>query len=129
MEPRQLSARRDRVGMYERYHEPLISRRAFLIRTAQHGVTGVALLALSLLIGVLGYWHFAHLSWVDALLNASMILGGMGPVAELHTNAAKIFASAYALFSGVIFLVSAGILLAPGMHRLLHHFHISSGQD
>lgn len=111
--------------MYERFNQPLISRNAFLRRVFFHAMLGTSLLAVSLLMGVFGYRFVARLSWVDALLNASMILGGMGPVAELHTSAAKVFASAYALFSGVIFLVSAGILLAPGLHRLLHHFHMT----
>lgn len=84
--------------------------------------TGVLLLSLTL--GVLGYHFIAGFVWVDALLDASMILSGMGPVRELPTPAAKIFASAYALFSGVVFISSTGIILAPVMHHVLHRFHL-----
>jgi uncharacterized membrane protein len=78
----------------------------------------------ALFIGVLGYHFLAQLSWIDALVNASMLLGGMGPVNELHTTGAKLFASFYALFSGILFLVSIGVLFAPIIHRFLHRFHI-----
>lgn len=76
------------------------------------------------MIGVFGYHLIENMSWVDSLLNASMILGGMGPVNELRTDTGKIFASLYALFSGIVFLVTAGIILAPAVHRLLHSMHI-----
>lgn len=78
----------------------------------------------TLAIGVLGYHFLAGLSWVDALLNASMILGGMGPVDALTTNAAKIFASIYALFCGLIMVGAMGLVLAPILHRMLHRFQI-----
>jgi len=78
----------------------------------------------SLGLGVLGYHFFAELPWVDAILNASMILTGMGPVDPLKTVSAKLFASFYALFSGIVFITTAGILLAPVMHRFLHKFHL-----
>jgi hypothetical protein len=71
-----------------------------------------------------GYHWLEGLSWLDAYLNAAMILGGMGPVAELHTASGKVFAGAYALFSGVVFLVGMGLLLAPVVHRALHRFHL-----
>jgi hypothetical protein len=83
----------------------------------------------SLALGVLGYHFIAGFVWVDALLNASMILSGMGPVGELHTHAAKIFASAYALFSGVVFISSTGIILSPVMHHVLHRFHIEKRES
>ena len=83
-----------------------------------------ALIAFSLGLGVLGYHFIAGLGWVDALLNASMILTGMGPVNPLNTDAAKYFASAYALFSGLVFISATGILLTPIFHRVLHRFHI-----
>jgi hypothetical protein len=82
------------------------------------------LIGVSLGMGVMGYHFIAGLEWVDALLNATMILTGMGPVATLTTNSAKIFASAYALFSGVVFVSATGILLSPVFHRVLHTFHI-----
>ena len=78
----------------------------------------------SLGVGVLGYHFIAGLNWVDALLNAAMILSGMGPVNTLDSDAAKLFASAYALFSGVAFITTTGILIAPVFHRVLHRFHI-----
>lgn len=76
------------------------------------------------MIGILGYHIFEGLPWIDSLLNASMILGGMGPVNELKTEAGKIFASLYALFSGIVFIAAASILVAPVFHRFLHKFHI-----
>jgi len=79
---------------------------------------------LSLIIGISGYHYFEGFGWIDSLLNASMILGGMGPVNELHTESGKIFASMYALFSGIIFLVTVGIIIAPAVHRFLHHLHV-----
>lgn len=84
----------------------------------------IVLLASALLLGIAGYHYIARLAWVDALLNASMILTGMGPVAVLSTSAAKVFASAYALFSGVIFLSTTGVVMAPLVHRVLHRFHL-----
>jgi hypothetical protein len=80
----------------------------------------------SLGIGILGYRFLGGLNWVDALLNASMILGGMGPVDALRTDSGKVFASVYALYSGVAFLVVAGVMFTPVFHRLLHHFHLES---
>jgi hypothetical protein len=82
---------------------------------------------IALLIGILGYHYIAGFDWIDALLNASMILTGMGPVGPLTTTAAKIFASAYALFSGLVFISVIGVVLAPVMHRVLHRFHIDEG--
>ena len=83
----------------------------------------------SLAIGVTGYHVFENLPWLDALLNASMILGGMGPVDPIRTAAGKLFASLYALYAGAVFLVIVGIVLAPVVHRLLHYFHMSDGED
>ncbi|MEP7014614.1 MAG: hypothetical protein ABI925_04165 [Verrucomicrobiota bacterium] len=92
-------------------------------RVGRHGLVALGILILGLGIGVLGYHCIAHLSWVDSLLNASMILGGMGPVDPLSTTAAKIFASFYALFSGLAFIGIVSLLLAPFVHRLLHRFY------
>jgi len=111
--------------MYERHRQPLASRKIFVRRLALNGIVGLLLLALSLTIGMLGYHFLENLSWIDALLNASMILGGMGPVNPLKTEAGKIFASFYAIYSGVILLASVGILIAPIFHRFLHHFHLA----
>ena len=89
-----------------------------------NAVIGFALLVFSLGIGMIGYHIFEGLSWLDSLLNASMILGGMGPVNPLKTDAGKVFASFYALYSGVILLASVGILITPIFHRFLHRFHL-----
>lgn len=98
--------------------------------TFRHSVVfATVLLAFALLIGVAGYHFIAELDWVDALLNASMILTGMGPVAILTSTPAKVFASAYALFSGVVFLSATGIVVAPVIHRVLHRFHLERDQD
>jgi hypothetical protein len=109
---------------YEHRSQPLLPVRHFVRRVGAHVLVAIALLLVALVIGVVGYRVTADLPWIDALLNASMILGGMGPVDELHGAAAKVFASAYALFSGVVFLVVAGTILAPAVHRLLHTIHI-----
>lgn len=92
---------------------------------------GVAsgLIGFSLALGILGYHFIAGLGWIDAVLNASMILTGMGPVNALSTDAAKLFASAYALFSGVVFISATGILLTPIFHRVLHRFHLEEGNQ
>jgi len=110
--------------MYERHNQPLISRKAFSRRMGLHLLVAFGLLCISLGVGILGYRIFENLSWLDSLLNAFMILGGMGEVAPLMTSGGKIFASLYALFSGMVFLVIAGILVAPVAHRLLHRMHL-----
>ncbi len=110
--------------MYEHFRQPVIPFKAFLKRLARHLAVAVIILAISLGLGVFGYHFLGRLSWIDALLNASMILGGMGPVDPLPDAAAKLFASFYALFAGLIFLVSAGVILAPVAHRLLHRFRV-----
>lgn len=101
-----------------------MSRAKFLRRVARHFAGVLIFVAVALGIGMLGYHLLAHLNWVDSLLNASMILGGMGPVDPLQSNAAKVFASCYALFSGLAVIGIAGVMLAPFAHRLLHRFHI-----
>ncbi len=115
--------------MYEPFDRPLISRRAFAIRFLRHGMLGAGLLLGSLAIGMAGYIALAHLSVVDAFLNAAMILGGMGPVDVLIDDAAKVFAGMYALYSGVVFLVVVGVVFAPALHRVLHRLHINTGDD
>ena len=115
---------------FEHRHEPVISWGAFLRRLVQSGLVAPGLLVIALVLGVWGYMALVHLPFLDALLNASMILGGMGPVAPLDgprvTAAAKLFASFYALFSGVMFLTSVGVFLSPALHRLLHRFHVDT---
>jgi len=111
--------------MYEHHKQPLAKRSVFAKRLALNGLIGIILLVFSLSIGMIGYHFLENLSWVDSLLNASMILGGMGPVAPLHTVAGKLFASFYALYSGVILLASVGILATPIFHRFMHYFHLA----
>jgi hypothetical protein len=114
------------MPLYEHHSQPLLSRRRFVARLLNHAALAAALLAVSLLLGILGYHFLVNLTWLDALLNASMILGGMGPVDPVTTPAGKVFASAYALFSGVVFLAMSAILVAPVAHRLLHSLHLES---
>lgn len=110
--------------MFESRTEPLAPRHRFLRRVLKYFGLAAAVGAVALGIGVLGYHYLAGFGWVDSLLNASMILGGMGPVGDLPTDAAKIFASFYALFSGVVFISVMGLVLAPAAHRALHLFHL-----
>ncbi len=110
--------------MYETYREPLLPRRAFVRRVLRYLLVSLGIIVLALCIGILGYRFWVGLSWLDALLNASMILGGMGPVNAIASASGKLFASFYALFSGVAFLGAAGVLFAPVVHRLLHRFHL-----
>lgn len=110
--------------MYEHRTEPLLPTTRFLLRMFRHAVVASILVGFSLALGVWGYHRFEQLGWLDSLLNASMILGGMGPVNALQSRAGKLFASLYALFSGVVFLAVAGVLVAPLAHRLLHHLHL-----
>jgi hypothetical protein len=111
--------------MYEHHKQPLASRKVFVRRLTSNGLIAFALLLFSLGLGILGYHFFEHLSWIDSLLNASMILGGMGPVNPVQSIAGKLFASFYALYSGVVLLASIGVLAAPIFHRFLHYFHLS----
>lgn len=113
--------------MFERKHQRLAPARVFIRRLAGSVAAAGLLAAFALLVGVAGYHWLAGLGWVDALLNASMILGGMGPVDALSNTAAKVFASCYALFSGLVFIAVMGITLAPVAHRLLHKFHVDEG--
>jgi hypothetical protein len=112
--------------MFEHRNEPLLPRRKYVRRVAKHGLFAFVLIAISLAIGIVGYHFLEGLGWIDATVNASMILGGMGPVNRLHTDAGKLFASAYALFSGIIFLAAVAVLFAPAFHRFLHKFHLDS---
>jgi hypothetical protein len=114
---------------FEHHRQPLASRDRFARRLLKFAGYGLAFLTLSLLLGVAGYHWIGGLAWVDALLDASMILSGMGPVSPMPNDAAKIFASAYALFSGVAFLMTFSILIAPILHRVLHQLHLKERGD
>jgi hypothetical protein len=112
--------------MFERKGEPLISTGAFALRIARS--IGVMLLvaAASLIVGSVGYHVAGNLGWVDSLLNASMILTGMGPVDRMTTTSGKLFASGYALYSGITFISMIGVVVAPILHRVVHRFHIDT---
>lgn len=110
--------------MYEQRHEPLASVSVFAKRMIGSVAMALGLITLVLMIGIAGYHYLAGFSWIDSLLEASMLLGGMGPVNQLSNDAAKIFASAYALFSGLLFIAVMGLVLSPVVHRILHKFHV-----
>ncbi len=115
--------------MFEHRREPLLPRAEFLARLARSfGVATVFMLG-SLAVGTFGYHWIGNLPWIDSVLNAAMILTGMGPVNEMKTYAAKLFAAAYALFSGVAFLTIMAVLLAPVVHRFLHKFHLEAEDE
>lgn len=111
--------------MFEHKSERLAPMPVFVRRVVLSIALGIGAAAVALGIGVLGYHFIAGLAWVDALLDASMILDGMGPVNELQTTPAKLFASGYALFSGLVFIGVMGVTLSPVLHRMLHHFHLA----
>ncbi len=113
----------------ERRHEKLLPLGKFVQRIGAYVALACGLIAFGLGVGTLGYHYYARLSWIDAFLNASMILTGMGPVDRLETAGAKIFASIYALFSGSIFLTVMGVIMAPVLHRLMHKFHVAEEDD
>lgn len=111
--------------MFEHYSEPLLSRVKFVLRLTRNFLTALLIIAGSLFAGMIGYRHFDPMSWTDAYLNASMILSGMGPVGTPSTEGGKIFAGTYALYSGFVVVLTAGIVLAPVVHRMLHRFHLA----
>ena len=110
--------------MFEHHHQPLIPASAFIRRALKHALFAFGIVVGSLGIGMLGYHGFEGLSWLDAFVNSAMLLGGMGPIGELHTTGGKLFAAFYALYSGLVFLVVAAVLFGPVIHRLLHQFHL-----
>ena len=110
--------------MYERRHDQLAPRSVFVKRIVASLAVALGLICVALLIGIAGYHLLAGFNWIDSLLEASMILGGMGPIKELPTDAAKVFASIYALFSGLLLIAMMGIILAPVIHRVMHKFHV-----
>jgi hypothetical protein len=114
---------------YEHKEKPLLPARKFYQRILKNFVISCVVIFISLGIGIAGYMYFAELSFTDALLNASMILGGMGPVDVLHNDSAKYFASFYSLFSGITFLSTVALLLAPAIHRGMHRFHLETEEE
>ncbi len=115
--------------MFSQMHVPMAARSVFFGRLFRSFVWSTALISASLAVGIAGYHWIAGLTWVDAFLNASMILGGMGPVAELKSIPSKIFASCYALFSGLVLVGTTGLVLGPILHRMLHQFHLDDMDD
>ena len=112
--------------MFEHRSKPLLPRPAFYARVARSALVAGLIVAVSLGIGIAGYHEFEGLTWLDAFVDAAMILSGMGPVASLQTSAGKLFAGCYALFSGLAFITAIGVLFAPVFHRFLHKFHLDS---
>ncbi len=117
------------VLAFERMQQPLLSRAAFTRRLLGSIALSAAIISLSLLGGMLGYHNLEHMDWIDAFANASMILSGMGPLAPLQTWNGKLFAGAYALYSGLVLILAMGIVIAPIVHRLLHRFHLEAEDD
>ncbi len=109
--------------MFEHHSQPLLSYKKWLKRVFQSVWLAVMIVTLALLLGIFGYHFIGEISWIDSILEASMILGGMGAVSPMKTDAVKLFASFYALLSGLVILTTTGIIIAPWLHRLLHHFH------
>lgn len=113
-----------RLPSYESRKQALASRRKFLRRVALSLLVALLIIAVSLFGGMLGYAYLEGMGWLDAFLNAAMILSGMGPVQPLRTDAGKLFAGCYAIYSGLIVILITGIVLAPIAHRVLHRFHV-----
>jgi hypothetical protein len=111
---------------FERRAQPVVPLRQFIIRLAHSGIIALLLIAVSLFVGMVGYHVLERLSWMDAFLNASMLLGGMGPVNIPTTFGGKLFAGLYALYCGLAVIVVAGVILAPVAHRILHTFHMET---
>jgi len=110
--------------MFEHRTHRLLPMRDFLVRVAGFAAASAGIVGVSLGLGTLGYHHFGQIPWIDALLNAAMILSGMGPVDHMDTRSGKLFATGYALYSGVAFISTAGLLIAPVAHRMLHSLHL-----
>lgn len=115
--------------MYENRNDALLTRTLFARRLAIHFSIVMVLLVLSLAVGMAGYMYFERLEWRDAFLNASMLLGGMGPVDPPDSDGGKLFAGFYALYAGLFIIVAAGVLLSPILHRLMHRFHLDVDED
>jgi hypothetical protein len=109
--------------IYESRHHPPITMRRFLRRMATHSAVAALVVVFSLGIGMTGYMRLEHMDWREAFLNSAMLLGGMGPVDTPKTESGKLFAGCYALYCGLVVLFVIGILMAPVVHRFLHHFH------
>ena len=109
--------------MYEPKTRRTLARPVFVRRLALHTLIALGLIAFSIAVGMAGYHGLEHLPWLDAFLNASMLLGGMGPVNPPVTDGGKLFAGIFALYAGLVFIVTAALLFTPLLHRLMHRFH------
>lgn len=112
--------------MYEHRSEPLLPRAKFARRLAAHALAAGGVVSVSLLIGTVGYHSFGHEGWVDAFLNAAMLLGGMGQVGEVTGNSGKLFAALFALYSGLVLIAVTTLLFTPVLHRILHRVHLDN---
>ena len=110
--------------MYEHRKQPLATKATFYQRVLKNIIIAIIIMAMCLIIGIAGYHYTDNIPWIDSLHNASMILSGMGPVVEIKSDTGKIFSSAYALFSGVVFITNVGVILAPAIHRIFHRLHL-----
>ena len=109
--------------MYESRQQRPLTTRSFAQRLLAHVGLAALVLTVSLAIGMVGYHVLEHLSWIDAFLNAAMLLGGMGPVNAPVSDGGKLFAGLYALYAGLVFIVTGGLMFTPVLHRLMHRFH------
>ena len=124
-----MALRTPSVTGFEQRGHPLASRRKFLSRMLFAVGLWLALTAGGLAVGIAGYAFFEGMTFVDAFVNAAMILSGMGPMGELKTTGGKIFAGLYAIFSGLVIIIATGFVLAPIFHRVLHRFHVETSKD
>lgn len=113
---------------FEHRDSELASPAVFMGRLGRSTCVALVLIGAALALGMAGYVATEHMSWLEAFLNASMLLGGMGPVDQLHTDAGKIFAGAYALFCGLLIVIASGVILAPILHRVLHALHVDDDE-
>ena len=118
-----------RLFNYESKREPLLPKGSFARRLGANLLAAALLVGLSLLAGMAGYYHFESMSWIDAFVNASMILSGMGPMGPLQTWGGKCFAGWYALYSGLALILVSGLILAPLLHRVMHRFHLDTEEE
>ncbi|MBI5303945.1 MAG: hypothetical protein HY868_17545 [Chloroflexi bacterium] len=115
--------------MFEKHHEQLLPAQEFRRRVLRFAALALGITMTWWGVGILGYHVLGNLDWIDAILNAAMILGGMGPVDALTSPAAKLFASVYAITSGIVFIAATGLLFSPIIHRVYHHFHLDVESD
>ena len=115
--------------MFEHRKARLLPPREFVLRLGWSIAAGTGLILFSLSLGMVGYHWLEHLPWIDAFLEAAMIMSGMGPVATLHSTAAKLFSGCYAIYCGITLIGTTGVILAPVIHRSLHKFHLEFDKD